>query len=152
MTIVAPEITKFLSIPIPGENSDPFMNQFRNYTNKIEEIMLFNKLFNNLYITGGGTRTWVGASGILTWTDDWVIPVFHYGKKILVQYGNDDLTRAVTLQDGQALIVTVPASLSVNRTVNFDVLDQLDTTKNDQWVAGWRNDTTLQMRGIGEIT
>ena len=65
MTIVAAEITKFLSIPIPGENSDPFMDQFRAFTFKIEEVMFYNKLFNNLYITGGGTRIWVGASGIL---------------------------------------------------------------------------------------
>ena len=152
MAVVQPEITSYLKIPIPGENSDPFMNQFREYTRKIEEPIFFNKLFSSLFISAGGTRTWIGVSGILTWTADWEIPMFQYGFKVLVAFGTDGITRTVNLLDGQALVVTIPISIGANRTVNFQVLDTLDPNRNDQWVVGWRNGNTLQLKGIGEIT
>lgn len=152
MAIVDPEITNLLKIPIPGEDSDPFMDQFREYTRVIEDAAFLTKLLANFFIAGGGTRIWSSGTNILTWTQDWIIPVFHWGKKINVVYGPDNATRAALIPNGSALIVEVPTVLSSNVSLNFKVVSQLDPEKNNQWVAAWNNASTLQIKNLGEFT
>lgn len=152
MAVQPAEPTDLLKIPIPGENSDPFMDQFREYTRVIEDGIFLRKLMVNFFLSAGGTRIWASGTGILTWTEDWIIPVFHWGRRINVVYGPDGTTRTATIPDGSALVVDIPSILNTNVTRDFRVVSQLNTNVNNEWVAGWNNDGVLQLRGIGEIT
>lgn len=146
------ETTDLMKIPYPAEDSDPFWDAWVEMMNYIDRAMFFQKIMANLFIGGGGTRSWNGVSGALTWTSDFVIPVYHWGKRILVRFGPDGLTRALNLADGQFLMVTIPASMNADVVVNFEVRSQLDQTQHNQWVAGWRIGDALQLKGIGELT
>lgn len=153
MAVVSPEQSAFLKISYPGEESDPFWDQWVEMVRQMDEAMFMALVLPNLFIAGGGTRTWNGGSGIFTWTTDFTVPVFYWGKKLIVRYGPDAANRAVTLLDGQALVVEVPIVLNNDTTVvNFSVVSQLTQSKRNLWIAGWRNGSVLQLKGIGELT
>lgn len=149
MSILSPETTEFLGIQYPAEDCDPFYDQFVSLVRDLDSILFMRKIMNNLFIGGGGTRSWGG--GVLLWTDDFVIPVYHWGKRILVRYGPDGLTRGAGIQDGQCLVVNIPMSMNGDVVINFSVLDSLDQARHDQWVVGWRYGSALQLKGIGEL-
>jgi len=151
MAIQPVENTSFLAIPIPGENSDPFHDQFKEYTFVMEKVMFMRKLMTNLLVTGGGSIAWNSGSS-LTWTDDFIIPVFHWGKRILVVYGSGGAIRAQSLPNGYALYITVPMSMSADANLNFQVGPQLNTNRHDEFVVGWNNNGILVMRDLGEFT
>lgn len=152
MAIVEAQPTDLLGIPIPGEDSDPFYDQFVNYTNFIERVMFFRKLMVNLFIRGGGTITWLTGSSLLSWSDDFHVPVFHWGRRLNVVYGPDGATRNANIPSGSALVLTIPPTLNANRNVNFEVLARLDVNRQDQWVVGWNDDGVLQLRNFGELS
>lgn len=151
MTITASEVTALLKIPIPGEDCDPFMDAFREYTRVIEDVAFLTKIMSNLMISGGGTRIWATSTGIFTWTADWTIPIYHWGKKISVKFGTDGVTRAVVIPPGSALVVDIPSVMAINLNRNFRVVSQLNQNLNSEWVVGWNNGGVLQLRDIGEI-
>jgi hypothetical protein len=151
MTVVASTLTQFLKYPIPGENSDPFYDQFVALMQQVENWSYINTLARNFFLAGGGTLTWNGGTGIFTWTDDFVLPVFFWGKRLLLRYGPDNSMRAAAIQNGQALVVEIPFTLGTDQVVNFSVVSQLDQNKQNQWVAGWRNGSQLFMHSIGEV-
>lgn len=152
MTVVAAEKTELMGIEYPGEESDPFWDQWVNMMNQIDLNIFMRKIKENLFIAGGGSRTWNGGSGVFSWTQDFCIPVYHWGKRVFVRYGPDGATRGVGLQDGQALVVQLPVIMNSDVTVNFSVVDRLNVNKEEQWVAGWRYGGALQLKGIGELT
>lgn len=151
MAIQPAENTPFLQIPMPGEDSDPFYDQFKQMTFVMEKIMFMRKLMVNMLVTGGGTLTWTSGSSVLNWTDDFIIPVFHWGKRILIVYGTSGTVRAQNIPNGFALYITIPTSLSADVSLNFQVGAQLAVTRHDEFVIGWNNNGTLVMRDLGEF-
>lgn len=152
MAVVDPTITSLLKIPIPGENSEPFFDQFTEYTRVLEDAIFYRKLFANMLMSGGGTRIWSAGSSLFTWSADFVIPVFHWGRQIIVEFGPDGSTRNANVPDGSCLVVDIPASMNSNQTRNFRVVSQLNVNANNEWVAGWNNSGTLQLRIAAEFT
>lgn len=150
--IVAAVPTQFLKFPIPGEDSDPFYDQFVELMNQVEGWVYFNAVVRNAFLTGGGTLSWDGINGILQWTSDFEVPIFHWGKRLLLRYGPDNAARNLQLQNGQAMIVEIPYVIGTDTVVNFSVVSQLDQTKSNQWVVGWRKDSSLWLHTIGEVT
>lgn len=151
MTIIDPKVSQFLGIPYPSEECDPFYDQFEGMILTQEQILFYNKMFGNMFLTGGGTRTWIVGSSSLTWTSDFIVPVPHWGRKITIPYGPDGLTRSATLQDGQALVIKPPMSLSANIALNFQVASQLNVTEHNNFVCGIRIGNAVYLRGIGEL-
>lgn len=145
------EKTQYLGIRYPSEFEDPFWDNYVAQMEDVDQILFHRKIQNNLFIGDGGTLVWSGGTGVLTWTADFVVPVFFWGRKLLVRYGPDNATRAVNLIDGQALVVTVPTVMNGNVIVNFSVANQLDPNLHTQWVAGWRVGSKLQLKGIGQL-
>lgn len=152
MAFVQAEQTALLGISYPGEECDPFWDQFVAMMGQIDRLMFFHQVMNNLLLSGGGTRSWNGGTGIFTWTADFVVPVYFFGRKLNVKFGPDGLTRALVLQDGQAMALSIPSSMSDNTDVNFIVIDQILPANPEIWVAGFRNGSKLVLRGIGEIS
>jgi ABC-type transport system substrate-binding protein len=151
MTVVSATLTQFLKYPIPGEDSDPFYDQFVALMQQVENWSYMNTLARNFFLAGGGTLTWDGVNGILTWTDDFVLPIFFWGKRLLLRYGPDNASRNAQMQNGQAMVVEIPFTVGTDTVVNFTVVSQLDTNKTNQYVIGWRNDSQFFLRGIGEV-
>lgn len=144
------ETTQFLGIRYPSEQADPFWDEYVAQMQDLDVILFHRKIQNNLFIGDGGALAWNGA-GVLTWSADFVVPVFYWGRRVLVRFGPDNLTRAVTLADGQALVVNMPTVMNADVVVNFEVASQLNPAVHNQWVAGWRIGTKLQLKGIGEL-
>lgn len=152
MVVSAPLKTDFLGITYPDEHCDPFYDQYVQGILDTEKVAFFSKIFSQMWITAGGTRSWSGVGGLLTWTQDFVIPVPFWGRKISVVYGPDAATRAVAVADGQLLVITAPMGMAANTTKNFEVISQLDPARHDQFVCGMRVGNVLYLKGIGELT
>jgi len=152
MTIVAAVPTQFLKFPIPGEDSDPFYDQFVELMTVVEKWSYMSALMRNFFLTGGGTLSWDGTNGILQWTDDFIVPVFFWGKRLLLRYGSDNASRNLQLQDGQAIVAEIPFVIGTDSVINIAALSQLDQLKPNQWVMGWRNGSTLWLNGMGEVS
>lgn len=150
MAIIAPEETSFLGWLYPAEDCDPHYDQLVGLYQQIEKDVLFNRIRSNALVGGGGTRTWNGTTGLLTWTADFVIPILFWGYKISCVYGPDSLTRAANLADGQALVVSLPQSMNGNVTKNFSVVSQL-VADPSLMVCAVRSGSSLYIRGVGEL-
>lgn len=144
-------LTTFRKLAYPGENSNPFWEQWRGLMNQIDAELHLRQLMSNMIPDGGGTITFNSGSNLMTWTADFVVPLFHWGFSLNLVFGPDDSTRNANIQNGQALIVTVPSSLNANRDLNMTVVSQLTTTANNQWVLAWNNSGTLVVRQIGSF-
>jgi len=151
MTVVSATLTQFLRYPIPGEDSDPFYDQFVALMQQVENWSYMNTLARNFFLAGGGTLNWDGVNGILMWTDDFVLPIFFWGKRLLLRYGPDNASRNAQMQTGQAMVVEIPFTVGTDTVVNFTVVSQLDPNKTNQYVIGWRNASQFFLRGIGEV-
>lgn len=152
MTIVSAIPTQFLKLPIPGEDSDPYYDQFVELMNVVEKWSYMNALIRNIFLSGGGTRLWDGMNGIFEWTDDFTVPIFFWGKRLLLRYGPDNASRNFQLQNGQAAVIEIPYVIGTDTVVNFSVVSQLDQTKPNQWVVGWRDGSSLWLHTLGQIT
>ena len=143
--------TQFLKTPIPdSDEANPSYEQFMAMVEHQEKFIYMNHLMKNLQLGGGGTLTW--NTGILYWTDDLTVPVFHWGRKILVRFGSESLGRNLVVQNGQAIVLEIPFAPGTNTILNFTALSQLDTSKANQWVAGWRLGDKLYLNGLGEVS
>jgi hypothetical protein len=151
MAVVPATYTSFLKFPIPGEDSDPFYDQFVELIRAIESRVFMNDLIKNFFLTKGGTLTWNSGTGIFTWTEDFEVPVFFYGKKMFLRYGPDAATRALALQDGQAIIVEIPSVIGTDTVLNLNVVSQLDVNKANQWVIAFRNGSNLHIHTLGTM-
>lgn len=145
-------LSQFMRWTVPSEFEDPFWNSYEAQINDQDGSAFLSKMMANMFLTSGGTRTWNSGSGLFTWTADFVVPIFHYGKKISIQYGPDGLTRSANLFEAQALVITLPMVVNDNLVVNFAVASQLSSAAHNQWVAGCRVGSVLQLRGLGELT
>ena len=144
--------TTYRTIPVPGENSDPFYDQFRAFANQLDIELHYRQVMSNIIPGGGGTIGWNSGSGVMTWTDDFILPVFHWGFSIQAVYGPDGATRAAGLASGQALMVELPASMNGNVTKNFSLISQLTVTATNQYIVAWNNGGVLIVRQIGSFT
>jgi len=152
MAVVTGPLTTFMGIPIPGENSDPFYDQFLEYSRTIDLALHNLSMTQNSIISGGGSISWAAGSGLLSWTDDIYAPMFKWGYKLVLRYGPDNTTRNANISNGSALVVTLPASLNGNRILNLTVESSLPAKTNAQWVLAWNNNGTLVFRDLGEFT
>ena len=145
------EQTTFLKIFYPSENENPFWEIYQKQMEGLDSILFMQKLMGNMFMSAGGTRTWNGGTGLFSWTQDFKVPVYHYGKVISIVYGNDNITRSVGLQDGECLYIEVPATINANLSMNFKKAAQLDVKKHNQLVLAYRMGASLYLKGIGEI-
>lgn len=152
MVLKAALKTDYLKITYPDEDCNPFYDQYVQGIKDIEKIIFFTRVFESLMVTAGGTRSWNGVGGLLSWTADFVIPVPFWGRKVNVVYGPDGINRSVALADGQMLVVTMPMGMVANVNKNFEVLSQLDPERSDQFVAAVRVGSAVYIKGIGELT
>ena len=135
----------------PEEYEDPFWDNFEQLVSDVDKAIFMNKVKGSLFIGGGGSLAFSSTSGILSWSDNFVIPILTSGFKIDVQFGTDGATRQVGLLDGQALVVEIPFAMSANVTRNFSVVSQLQQTSHTQWVAAVRIGDKVYFRGLGEV-
>lgn len=143
--------TTFLAIPYPDENSDPFWDMYESQMSALDQIAFMSKIQANLFVAGGGSISFSSGTQILSWTSDLIIPVYHYGYKITVPYGPDNLTRAAIVPDGYAIVVEIPYVLTANVVAEMKILSQLTPANHAQWILGWRNGTKVYFKGMSPV-
>lgn len=142
------EITTFMQFPYPDDGQDPFYDAYQTQMQALDEAAFMSKIQNNLIIGGGGAVALNSSTGVLTWTGDFVVPVFHFGKKITVSFGPDGPIRACGLPDGSALVLEIPFTMADNVVLNFSVLTQLTPLNHQQWIAGLRLGSKVYFKGM----
>ena len=143
--------TPILNIPYPDEGQEEFYDSFVSMMREIERITLMNKLQTSLFLGGGGTVTFTSGTSVLQWTDDFVIPVPHYGQKITVENGPISGVRQATLPDGAMLILEIPYTMNNDITTDFLQVTQLDRLNHQQCVFAVRIGDKVHLRGAGVI-
>lgn len=151
MTVIDPKISSFLGIPYPDEACDPFYDQFEGAILTIEKILFYQKMFANMIVTNGGTRTWNPVTGLFSWSADFQILVPHWGFRVNAQLGPDNTNRSVILADGQFLFIVMPMQMSANINQNFKIGSQLNVLEHDKFVVAARAGSALYIKNIGEL-
>ena len=83
--------TTFMKITSPSESEDPFWNSWQAFVNSIDYSLYMPKVKTNFILCCGGTVAFDDTTGILTWTEDFKIPFFETGYKLVIKYGPDVL-------------------------------------------------------------
>lgn len=143
--------TTFLDITYPDENANPFYNAYRQQMESMSRILFQTKLQAQMIMGGGGTVTFNSGTNTLSWTQDFVIPVYYYGYKLNVVYGPDFSTRSAVLSDGSALYIEVPFVLTENKNINFSVGSSINKENHQLLVVGFRSGSKVYLNGLGVI-
>lgn len=116
------EVSKLTGIPYPSENDDPWFQGFQMFVDDVDvkHMALFSSVSNILIPPP--SVLWNGSSGQLTWDDDFVMPILSSGFLFSIQFGPDQVTRMLTLNDGDKVIITAPYASAKNTTANFSVI------------------------------
>jgi hypothetical protein len=145
------EATTYLKVPYPSEGDEPFFTTYESQMASLDEMIFCTKIQNNLFVAGGGTKTLTPSTNTLTWTADFVIPVFYYGKKITIPYGPGSAFRQVQLLDGQALGVDIPMVMQDNTVGQMQVYSQLTPANHQTWIFAWRYGNNVFFKGMSQI-
>jgi hypothetical protein len=140
-----------MNIPYPALDEDPFWDSYEAQMRELDRFLFMQKLQGSLFIGGGGVVSFVAGTGILTWTDDFIVPILHLGKKINVEFGPNMATRNATLSDGAALVIEIPFTMTANQTQSFQLKSQLDVANHQVWVAAVRMGTKVYFRGLAPV-
>lgn len=120
-------LSSFFQWFYPDENTDPWFDGFQEFVNDQEATVygLMSAALGGNIITGGGAVSFVfnGTTGVLSWTDDFQIPLLSSGFYLNVKYGPDNVTRQMTLHEGDRVVVTVPSVAANNVNANFYVIN-----------------------------
>jgi hypothetical protein len=141
----------YMKFTYPEEYADPFWDDFEALIREADKATYMNKIKGNLIIGGGGSVVFNSVSGLLSWTEDFVIPLPQFGFGLTVSFGPDGATRQAGLIDGSALVVEIPFAMTQNETRTFSVVSQLTATSNTQWVAGIRIGDKVYFRGLAPV-
>ena len=142
--------TTFMKFPYADE-LEPDWDAYEAQMQSQDEAAFMAKLQNNLFVAGGGTILLNATSNLLTWTADFVIPVFHFGRSLLVSFGPDEATRACSLPNGAALVIEIPFTMTANVVTTVTGLSQLTPLNHQQWVLGWRYGNKVYFKGLGVV-
>jgi hypothetical protein len=145
------ELTTYMNFTIPSENEDPFWESFVQMTRDLDKSSFMRRLKENMFIGDGGTVTFSSITGLLQWTTNFIIPIPHFGLKVSVVYGPDNLNRRASLADGSMLLIDVPYTMTANVTTNFRLATQLNTTSQQEWVAAIRIGSKVYFRGLAPL-
>lgn len=145
------EQSTFLKIPYPSEKENPFYDPYVAQIEAMDTIMLMSKIQANVFVGGGGTITFTPGTSSLTWTSDLIVPIFHYGKKITIQFGPDNLNRQATIPDGYAIVVEIPYAMADNVVLPMKLIPQLTPANHQQCVIGWRYGNKVYLRGMSPV-
>lgn len=146
------EQTTFMKYSYPSEGENPFYDSYLAQMEQIDQANFMAKLQSNLFVGGGGTVTFTSATGALNWTDDFIIPVFHFGKKISIPYGPLGAVRQAIVLDGYAIVVNIPFTMSDNVVGTMQILSQLTPLNHQQWVLGWRFGNKIYFKGMSPVS
>lgn len=97
--------------PYPAENADPWLDDFRAFIAALDASGFASREDRNLLIMGGGTISWNGTTGVLTWTAAIEFLSPNTGFLNQIPAGN------VTLTDGQIVRGNLARALGGNASM-----------------------------------
>lgn len=127
---------------IPQEGASPWYPKFQSLMAEIDAAVYATREDRNMLLTGGGTTSWNSGTGVLSWTEDFVLtaPVTGFRWNVTAS--------SVTLQDGYLIYATVTRAPSTNKIVTGQVAQRVPTepSGNDQILIGMRVGTFIIFR------
>lgn len=145
------EVSTFMKFSYPSEGENPFYDSYLAQMEQIDAAAFMSKIQNNLFVGGGGTLTFTSGTSTLNWTDDFIVPIFHFGKKMNIPYGPIGTNKSCTILDGYAIVVTIPMTMTENIVASMQVISQLTPLNHQQWVMAWRCGNKVHFKGLGTI-
>ena len=127
----------------PNEDQDPYFTTITNFYNQNDLLLYMNKVRSTQLFAGGGTRTFDSGTGLLSWTEDFVLKNAFNGFLTQFVYGPDGVNREVNLQDGQILYGEIPSSQTVNASKNVFSADKLPDLNDNYVVIAFRHGNSL---------
>lgn len=131
--------TARLSLVYPTENTDPWFTVFEQLMQQLDAVGFAAREDRNLHLGGGGTMTWNGSTGALTWGAALTVVSPLIGGVGSITAGS------ATIADGQSFHVDVTRLASSNYTVAASVTDQV-TGSDNALVLARRDGTNLVWR------
>lgn len=105
------DISPRMAWPFPAENEDPWLEAFQDFVRASDASAFAAREDRNLILMGGGTVTWNGTTGLLTWTA--AIEFLSPGTGFLNQVPAGNLTIA----DSQVIRGNVARALGANASM-----------------------------------
>lgn len=129
--------TNFFKWTYPEENDDPHFDVLQGFFVQQDETVfgLTNTACN--IIIPPPTVSWNPGTKVLSWDDDFEIPLMSIGFSLKVKYGPDGVSRTATFSDGDRMIVTVPRTASGSVTANFALVNGAMTIANGIYTVGF---------------
>lgn len=136
--------TPFKEWTYPDEFEDPFFDKFEAAMGSIDSSVHQNEVLTKTIIGGGGSISWTSGGGV-GWSEDFVVPIFESGFKVLVRFGPDEIARNAQLDDGEILYAEIAQAISENIVVNMAQASTLP--KGGRYFPlMWRDGDTLRLR------
>lgn len=136
--------TPRMNWPFPNENQDPWYVALENFAKALDASGFASREDRQLILIGGGTITWSVTGSLLQWSAPIRVISPISGFLLTVAAG------AVTIEDGQALFVSLVRAPTMNRTVEARVENQVPQTDLAYILAArvgnniyWRNGLSM---------
>lgn len=111
--------TMFNQWGYPEFKEKPYYETFKKFIGDIDLDTYYLKTISNSFLCGGGTLSWNGSLGLLSWTVDFAVPLTMSGYVILVKYGPDAVNRAINITPGGFAYIQLPTVIQDNTTRNM---------------------------------
>ena len=121
----------------PEENDDPYYDIIADFFIEQDDTTfgLMNTASN--IIIPPDIVSWNPIAHMLTWNNDFVIPLMSVGFNLNIQFGPDGLTRAATFAEGDRMIVVVPRTSTGTITANFSLVNGAVNIQNGLFTVGF---------------
>lgn len=122
----------------PEENQDPHYDTLQTFFNEQDDTVygLMNSAANIILPPGSMAWAQLTAGGTLSWTGNFEIPLL-CGFSLYIQFAPDGVSKSVTLNDGDRLVVSVPRTASGIVNANFKVVNGAVTFENGLITVGF---------------
>lgn len=137
-------LSSLTEIPYPDEKEDPFFDSFQSMINDMDD-KFYGLLSSACNVVVSPNITWNASGSLLTWDDDFIIPILSTNRKLIVRYGPDLVSRSATVNDGDKLIITVPRSSAQDVIANLQIVSVSIPWQNGLFVLGMRSGNGLYM-------
>lgn len=112
----------------PEYKEKPYYETFKKFVGDVDVDVYYLKTASNTFLCGGGSLSWNGPLGVLSWTADFSIPIIMSGYVVQVKFGPDNVNRAISIVPGGFAYIQLPTVITDNTTRNMRAAAKWDGT------------------------
>lgn len=124
--------------PFPDEDTDPHYDPLAEFFQRIDaSVYALNAVAAGVLIPADNIA-FSSVTNKLTWDGSFQIPIIGSGFYLTITYGPDGVSREVTLDEGDRVVVTVPITSNSAQTGIFTTLNGAITATDGLFTLGIR--------------